>query len=82
MSISKTDAGRELIEDWRTIDAQVVAWILKLSAFDRDALWAIDGFTNCVSWLEIKCEMARSTAFEKVRVAHELNRRPARESAE
>ena len=76
MSVSETEAGRELIADWQGINTRLVEWILKLAEFDRDALWAIDGFANCVSWLEIKCDMARTTAFEKVRVAHELLRRP------
>jgi hypothetical protein len=76
MSEPETEMGRELVADWRREEGDGVTWILKLAEFDRDGLWAIDGFTNCVSWLEVKCEMARGTAFEKVRVAHELTRRP------
>ena len=76
MSASETTLGTELIADWRRINDCVIEFVLKLAEFDRDQLWALDGFHNCVSWLEIKCEMARSTAFEKVQVAHELDRRP------
>lgn len=76
MSVSETTLGTELIADWRRINHCLVEFVLKLAEFDRDRLWALDGFHNCVSWLEIKCAMARSTAFEKVRVAHELSRRP------
>jgi hypothetical protein len=77
MSVSETEAGRELVVEWAQIDrGSWVGWVLKLAEFDRDALWAVDGFNNCVSWLEIKCGMGRTTAFEKVRVAHELDRRP------
>ena len=81
MSSSETEAGRELVAEWRQMDTCLAEWILTLADFDRDALWAIDGFTNCVSWLEIKCEMSRRTAFEKVRVGRELTRRSAMREA-
>ncbi|HUR76877.1 MAG TPA: hypothetical protein VMZ22_02940 [Acidimicrobiales bacterium] len=76
MSVSGTVAGRELVAGWAHIDSCLVGWILKLAEFDRDGLWAIDGFRTCASWLEVNCGMGRSTAKEKVRVAHELTRRP------
>ncbi|HUR76978.1 MAG TPA: DUF222 domain-containing protein [Acidimicrobiales bacterium] len=76
MSVSGTEVGRELVAEWTHIGTCLIGWILKLAEFDRDALWAIDGFTTCASWLEINCAMSRSTAFEKVRVAREVDRRP------
>ncbi|HVV36307.1 MAG TPA: HNH endonuclease signature motif containing protein [Acidimicrobiales bacterium] len=76
MSVSATGAGRELVADWGEINTKVVEWVLKLADFDREQLYRVDGFHSCVSWLEIMCAMRRSTAFEKVRVAHELERRP------
>ena len=76
MSVSETEAGRELVAEWHHIDTCLIEWILKLAEFDADALWAVDGFNSCQSWLEIKCQMARATAFDKVRVAAELTRRP------
>src|SRR5205814_4371162 len=46
------------------------------SDLDRACGWAIDGHRNCESWLVQHCGMAYSTAKDRVRVAHELERRP------
>lgn len=51
-------------------------WLERLAQFDRDQLWALDGHLGCANWLVWRTNMARSTAFEKLRVAHELARRP------
>lgn len=76
MPASETELGRELVASWQHSDECIVEWILKLAAFDADQLWALDGFANCVTWLEIKCRMSRTNSYEKVRVSHELSRRP------
>ncbi|MEY2471189.1 MAG: hypothetical protein QOK28_518 [Actinomycetota bacterium] len=81
MSVSETEAGRELVAEWQGLQGRLAEWVLKLAEFDSAGLWAIDGFTSCVSWLEVKCDIARGKAFEKVRVAHELTRRPVIRSA-
>jgi len=51
-------------------------WLERLAGFDRDGLWALDGQLSCATWLVWKARMARSTAYEKLQVAHELQRRP------
>jgi hypothetical protein len=51
-------------------------WLERLAQFDRDGLWALDGQFSCAAWLVWRTNMARSTAFEKLRVAHQLARRP------
>ena len=47
-----------------------------MAEFDREGLWALDGHFCCASWLVWRTNMARSTVFEKLRIAHELRRRP------
>lgn len=70
------DDGRWLVEHRMEMDRAEAVWLDHLARFDRDGLWALDGQLSCVSWLVWKLNMARSTAFEKLRVAHELRRRP------
>src|SRR3954454_22485142 len=47
-----------------------------LAEFDRRSGWAYDGAYDCAAWLVHKCGFGRSTAKERLRVAHELQRRP------
>jgi hypothetical protein len=70
------DDGRWLIEHRADIDRAEAQWLERLAQFDRDGLWALDGQFCCATWLVWRTNMARSTAFEKLRVAHELARRP------
>jgi uncharacterized protein DUF222 len=70
------DEGRWLVEHRMEMDRAEAMWLERLADFDRDGLWALDGQLSCVSWLVWRTNMARSTAFEKLRVAHELVRRP------
>lgn len=58
------------------LDRGEAQWLRLLFEFDRDQLWALDGQLSCVAWLVWRMKMARGTAFEKVRIAHELSRRP------
>ncbi len=76
MSKSATPQGQELIDERKFIDTCEAAWLAKLVVFDASGTWAEDGHATCVSWLVGECEMSRSTAKEKLRVAHELVRRP------
>lgn len=76
MSSSVSVVGRELIAQWAAVERGTAAWVLKLAAFDASGEWAEDGFHSCVSWLVDRCEVAYATAKEKLRVAHELQRRP------
>lgn len=69
------DTACWLVEHRAEMDRAEAVWLERLAAFDRDGLWALDGQLSCVSWLVWKLNMARSTAFEKLRVAHELHRR-------
>jgi hypothetical protein len=58
------------------MDRREALWLERLARFDRDQLWALDGQLSCATWLVWRTNMSRATAFEKLRVAHELERRP------
>lgn len=70
------DEGRWLVEHRMEMDRAEAVWLEKLAEFDRDGLSELDGQLSCATWLVWRANMARSTAFEKLRVAHELERRP------
>jgi hypothetical protein len=74
--MSDVEAGRWLIAHRAEMDRGEAMWLGRLAEFDRDQLWALDGQLSCVTWLVWRTNMARATAFEKLRVAHELARRP------
>ncbi len=71
-----SDDGRWLVERRGMLDRGEAVWLERLARFDRDGLWAADGQLSCASWLVWQTNMGRSTAFDKLRVAHELQRRP------
>ena len=52
-------------------------WLVMLAEFDRREGWRLDGQLSGVDWLVWRCGMSGRTARDKVRVAHELRRRPA-----
>ncbi len=70
------DVGEWLIERRGELDRGEAGWLERLAEFDRDQLWAAEGHLSCVSWLVWRTNMGRSTAFDKLRVAHQLARRP------
>jgi hypothetical protein len=76
MSTSVSEQGRELIAAWVQLDRGEAEWVLKLADFDRSGVWKEDGHATCMSWLVDRCEMSRTSAKEKLRVSHELQRRP------
>jgi Domain of unknown function (DUF222) len=70
------DVGQWLIDQRAEMDRAEAVWLQQLAEFDRHGLWAGDGQCSCAAWLVWRTNMARSTAFEKLRVAHQLARRP------
>jgi len=72
----KFDLGAWLVERRGLIDGNEAAWLDVLAEFDRNQLWALDGQISAPHWLMWRVKMRRSTAFEKLRIAHELRRRP------
>ena len=70
------DVTTWLVEHRADLDRGEAEWLDRLAEFDRDGLWALDRHFCCATWLVWRTNMARSTAFEKLRIAHELSRRP------
>lgn len=70
------DPGQWLVEHRASLDRAEAEWLERLAEFDQSGIWALDGHFSCATWLVWQTNMARSTAFEKLRVAHELSRRP------
>jgi hypothetical protein len=73
---STTDLATELLRTGRELAAAQCRWLTLLAEFDRRAGWAADGALSCVDWVVWRVGLARSTAKEKLRVAHEIRRRP------
>src|SRR5665213_3473656 len=69
------EVGPWLMQRRSAFDANESAWLDVLAEFDRDEGWALDGQLHCSAWLTWRCGLARSTAYEKLRMAHELSRR-------
>jgi hypothetical protein len=70
------DLGAWLIRHRQEMDRGESTWLEALAEFDRDQGWALDGQLSCPEWLMWRTGMGRATAYEKVRIAHELPRRP------
>jgi hypothetical protein len=51
-------------------------WLRMLDEFDCREGWYADGQLSAVDWLVWRCGMGARTARDKLRVAHELRRRP------
>jgi hypothetical protein len=71
-----SDLGGWLVGRRAVMDGSEAVWLAGLAAFDREGGWAVDGALSCAGWLMGRAGMARATAFERVRVARELDRRP------
>ncbi len=68
--------GQELVDASKEMASSEAQWLAKLASFDRSLEWQHDGQLSCATWVAYKCSVGRSTAKEKLRVAHELERRP------
>ena len=76
MSSSVSVQGQELIAGRAFLDACEAQWLVTLAGFVADNAYELDGHGSAVHWLIERCGMSRSTAKEKVRVAHQLRERP------
>jgi hypothetical protein len=74
--VEGSDLACWIVEHRGCLDRAEANWLERLVEFDRSGEWALDGQLCCGSWLAWRAGMARSTAFEKLRVAHSLARRP------
>jgi hypothetical protein len=70
------DTGASLVAHRDEMDRGEAVWLQALARFDLDQGWYDDGQLSCAEWLILHTKMARATAFEKLRVARQLHRRP------
>ena len=68
--------GRRLVALAEDLAAMECEWLITLWEFNLRGGWADDGEVSCTDWLVSRCGLSRVTAREKIRVAHELSRRP------
>jgi len=73
--------GRWLLEQLDRLQRGEAQWLERLAEFDASGDWAADGQLSCIDWLVCFARMGRSTAFDKLRVARQLRRRPVLASA-
>ena len=74
--LSTFELAEGLVELRRRINADEARWLMLVAEFDRREVWRADGHVSMVDWLVVRCGLGRSTAKERVRVAHALGRRP------
>src|SRR5438132_6489662 len=70
-----------LVDRARAMASAECEWLGLLAEFDRREGWRADGQLSGAAWLVWRCGLTATTAREKLRVAHELARRPAVQSA-
>lgn len=58
------------------INATTYELLVMIREFDERAGWVQWGLANCAEWLAWRCDLCRSTAREKIRVAHALKLLP------
>src|SRR5205814_3994585 len=76
-ALDTAELAYELVDLNTRLNVLTARWLALLAEFDGREGWRADGQLSCVDWLVWRCGMSRRTAFERVRVAHELKRRPA-----
>lgn len=75
--VSSAGCGEWLLAALAESEAAQAQWLEALGQFDAVQGWAVDGQLSCAEWLMWKARMSRSTAYERLQVAHALQRRSA-----
>jgi len=75
-ALDTAELAYELVDLNTRLASMEARWLALLAEFDRREGWRADGQLSCTDWLVWRCGLSRRTAFERVRVAHELRRRP------
>ena len=81
LTMSAHECGEWLLASLEAADAALADWLEQLAEFDSVQGWAQDGQLSCADWLCWRARMSRSTAYERLQVAHQLRRRPTLASA-
>jgi hypothetical protein len=71
-----TDRGQWLATHRWEMERGEAEWLAQLATFDLEQGWLADGQLSGAEWLMLRAGMSRTTAYEKLQVAHELRRRP------
>jgi hypothetical protein len=71
------DLDRAIVTLAGRINAATYDLLVLIRRFDERAGWLGWGFENCAEWLHYRCDISRSAAREKVRVAHALKTLPS-----
>jgi len=73
---STAGLGDEICLWAANLTAAEARWLALIAEFDRRQGWAGHGSASCAKWLQDRVGLDRSTAHEKVRVAHALQTFP------
>ena len=71
------DLDRAIVNLAARINASTHDFLVLVRRFDERAGWLRWSFENCADWLHWRCDISRSAAREKVRVAHAMKTLPA-----
>ena len=71
------DLDRAIVRLAGRINAATYDLLVLIRRFDERAGWLGWGFESCAEWLHYRCDISRSAAREKVRVAHALKTLPS-----
>ena len=80
-NLSIDQLADSVIEPCRREDSAVLDGLSYIADLDNRNGHSHWGSASCADWLSWKCDMARSTALERVRVAHKLKELPQIEEA-
>jgi len=75
LSIEELDHGICTLS--RNIDQATYELLVLVREFDERAGWLKWNLGNCTEWLQYRCDLSKSAAREKVRVAHALKQLPS-----
>ncbi|MGI9223834.1 MAG: DUF222 domain-containing protein, partial [Woeseiaceae bacterium] len=70
------ELDRNILTLGTRINAATYELLVMIREFDERAGWTQWGLDNCTEWLAWRCDLAMTTAREKVRVAHALKHLP------
>lgn len=70
--LSIDDLDRAIVTAAARLNAATHDFLMLIRRFDERAGWLAWSFTSCAEWLHWRCDISKSAAREKVRVAHAL----------
>ncbi len=71
------ELDRNILDLCTRINAETYELLVLIREFDERAGWLKWGLLSCAEWLAWRCDLSKTTALEKVRVAQSLKVLPA-----